>query len=347
MNDFAIGDLFPKQQTLSRFASVGQATILLTNRGQAEARFRLEAADAAGLCRFEFEVPGESTRLAEQAEFWLQPGETVTLPLTLIPPTAPFIALLKPTHHYTVTVTKLNGTDSSRSVLGQLSTAPLIGPWLFSLTAACLMALVIYAVQLVWISPPESYWPDRRQATSSARSFAAAPPAIEEILPATAETIGPSRTEMSLEEIFKEIGPQYDLDWRLLAEIAYQESRMDPLAIGRDSDLGLMQIIPSTWTEWAPKVGVTDPFDPYSNVLVAAAYLAYVRDYADRRGYQEEYWMLIGYNWGPNNLRYVFDNNGDWSAVPAKRRQYAIDILNARNIGAERWQTALTLSEAE
>lgn len=347
MNDFAIDNLFPKQQTLSRFASVGQATILLTSRSQTRARFRLEAADTAGLCRFEFDVPGESTRLAGQAEFWLQPGETVTLSLTIIPPAAPFVALLKPTHHYTITVTMLTHADSSRSVLGQLSTAPLVGPWLFSVTAACVIALVIYAAQLTLTARPEFSWPDRSQATPSTRSFAATTPALVEGRPSIAETVEPNRTEMSLEEIFREIGPQYDLDWRLLAEIAYQESRMDPLAIGRDSDLGLMQIIPSTWTEWAPKVGGTDPFDPYSNVSVAAAYLAYNRDFARSRGYVEEYWMLIGYNWGPNNLRHVFDNKGDWSQVPAKRRQYAIDILNAKSIGAERWQTALTLSEAE
>ena len=141
---------------------------------------------------------------------------------------------------------------------------------------------------------------------------------------------------MSYEEIFKEIAPQYGLDWRLLAEIAYQESRMDRFALGKDNDMGLMQIIPSTWSEWAPKVGVSDPYDPYSNVLVAAAYLAYIRDYARSRGYTEEYWMLVGYNWGPNNLSELFDYKQ--VQIPDRQDRYATDILRAVSAGSARWQ---------
>jgi soluble lytic murein transglycosylase-like protein len=144
--------------------------------------------------------------------------------------------------------------------------------------------------------------------------------------------------EIDYEAMFQEIAPQYELDWRLLAELAYQESRMNPQALGQSHDMGLMQIIPSTWDEWAPRVGVSDPFDPYSNTLVAAAYLAYIRDYTMAKGHPEAHWMLVGYNWGPNNLRLLFEDNGDFDDVPEKQRHYALAILQAHTDELARWQ---------
>jgi soluble lytic murein transglycosylase-like protein len=146
-------------------------------------------------------------------------------------------------------------------------------------------------------------------------------------------------TEIDYEAIFQEIAPQYGLDWRLLAELAYQESRMNARALGQSHDMGLMQIIPSTWAEWAPRVGVSDPFDPYSNTLVAAAYLAYIRDYTAAKGHPEAHWMLVGYNWGPNNLRKLFEDNGSFDDVPEKQRRYALAILQAHTDELARWQS--------
>lgn len=161
-----------------------------------------------------------------------------------------------------------------------------------------------------------------------------APDFGESGLPLTLRSVnGADYASMTYEEMFREIALQYKLDWRLLAGLAYQESRLNPWAIGRDNDLGLMQILPSTWNEWAPQVGVTDPFDPYSNVLVAAAYLAYLREYCQTRGYPETQWMLIGYNWGPANLRQLFERNGRWAQVPEKQRRYAVNILQTASPG--------------
>jgi soluble lytic murein transglycosylase-like protein len=147
--------------------------------------------------------------------------------------------------------------------------------------------------------------------------------------PAPASKQADARVEITYEEMFREIAPQYGLDWRMLARQAYQESRLDPLAVGRDHDTGLMQIVPSTWREWAPQVGVTDPFDPYSNVLVAAAYLAFLRGYFSEMGYPEDRWMLVAYNWGPHNLRRLLEQGGGWEQVPPKRQNYALAVLEA------------------
>jgi soluble lytic murein transglycosylase-like protein len=166
----------------------------------------------------------------------------------------------------------------------------------------------------------------------------AAPDFGEDRVPAHRPEDSGARIELSYEEMFQEVALMYGLDWHLLAELAYQESRMNALALGKDNDMGLMQIIPSTWEEWAPQVGVSDPFDPYSNVLVGAAYLAYVRDYCQAKGRPEIYWMVVGYNWGPDNLRQLFEQNGDWAQVPPRQRRYALEILQAVSDNSARWK---------
>ena len=138
------------------------------------------------------------------------------------------------------------------------------------------------------------------------------------------------RGQITYEAMFREVGQNYGLDWRILAGQAYYESEFDPLAVGINHDAGLMQILPGTWEEWAPRVGVTDPHDPYSNVLVAAAYLAFLRDYFAERGYTDERWMLVAYNWGPYNLQQFLEGGGQWTGVPKMRRRYALNILRAK-----------------
>jgi hypothetical protein len=134
---------------------------------------------------------------------------------------------------------------------------------------------------------------------------------------------------MTYEEIFKEVAAQYNLDWRILAEQSYWESRLDPGAIGASQEMGLMQIYPTTWQEWSAKLDVTDPLDTYSNILVGAAYLAYCRDYFKSLGHSEAYWMLVAYNWGPNNLHQLLQTDRDWFLIPPRTRQYSLGILEA------------------
>ena len=143
---------------------------------------------------------------------------------------------------------------------------------------------------------------------------------------------------MAYEEIFQKTASDYGLDWHLLLEQGYRESRFDPLAVGKANDLGLMQVLPTTWDEWAPKVGAFDPFDPESNVRVAAAYLAWIRDQLVKLGRPEAYWMLAAYNWGIGNVVKLLKGAGNWSQVPQERQDYANDIIlaaEANAIGAQ------------
>ncbi len=339
-DEFAVGALSPKQQSLSNRQRSGQLIIPIINKSNHEATFQLTGADETASCHFEFHLPGEAASLASPAELRLSSGEMVTVPVRVTPPPHSLIGLSRRVYPFTITTTIQAGRQASRSVLGRLESPPLIGPWLTSLITVCLAILMVFMVQSIM-----TYFQSRQagpdEAVTSDQTGQATPVLIigELGLPTEAtQTAAAANSEMTYEEMFQEIAPQYELEWRLLAELAYQESRMDPLAIGKDNDMGLMQIIPTTWNEWAPKVGVSDPFDPYSNILVAAAYLAYLRDYSQTKGYSEKYWMLIGYNWGPDNLRQLFEDNGGWNEVPERQRRYALDILQATSEASARWK---------
>jgi membrane-bound lytic murein transglycosylase F len=139
---------------------------------------------------------------------------------------------------------------------------------------------------------------------------------------------------VAYESIFSRIATEYGLDRHLLSEQAYRESRYDPYAVGAADDLGLMQILPSTWDEWAPKIGVYDPFDPDSNVRVSAAYQAWIREQLTPLGRTERYWVLVAYNWGIGNVLRLLRSGGHWSDIPSVRQDYAIGIVLAAEANA-------------
>ncbi len=134
---------------------------------------------------------------------------------------------------------------------------------------------------------------------------------------------------MAYEEIFQRIAGKYGLDWRLMVEQCYQESRFDPLAIGAAGEMGLMQILPAVWDEWALKAGVYDPFDPESNITVAGGYLAALRAQLAELRCPEPYWWLAAYAWGPNDMLRLLRSGGAWHDVPAAQRDYATGIILA------------------
>jgi soluble lytic murein transglycosylase-like protein len=136
-------------------------------------------------------------------------------------------------------------------------------------------------------------------------------------------------TPATFRDLFQEVGEAYGIDWRLLAALAFHESSLNPGAVGRDGDMGLMQILPGTWGEFAPPVAAVDPFDPRSNVEVAASYLLYLQDYLDQLGHGEIYWVLAAYNWGPDNVRKLISRGGAWEETPARTRRYVADILQS------------------
>lgn len=147
----------------------------------------------------------------------------------------------------------------------------------------------------------------------------------------------PPAIELTFEEMFRQVALRHNLDWRIIEALAYRESNMDHLAVGISGEYGLMQILPSTWEDWAPRVGVDDPFDPYSNIRVGAAYLSFMRDLCASRGHSEPHCMVLAYHWGPNRLEQFFAAGGTWEQVPELQRHYATEIVQ---LSATRRQNA-------
>lgn len=327
-DEFTIGELTPKRQAIGWTKRSGQLVLPITNKGNRDALLRLTAADEGQVCSFEFQIPGEAGRSARQAELRLPPGKMALVPVYITPPPGRWLSWRKPAYYFTVTAALLTGQSAQRSVLGQLTHKPLLGPGLITLLTLCLLLLTLPLFQRLL----DRYLagPGPEQAMQQPEDQASSLDWLLAILPTPPPPPAPARrSQMTYQEMFQEIGPQYGLDWRILAEQAYRESRLNPLALGQANDMGLMQIIPLTWNEWAPKVGVTDPYDPYSNVTVGAAYLAYLRDYYWQKGYVEPYWMLIAYNWGPDRLDKLFASGGGLAQVPERTRNYALGILQA------------------
>jgi membrane-bound lytic murein transglycosylase F len=72
------------------------------------------------------------------------------------------------------------------------------------------------------------------------------------------------------DRLFKKAAEETGIDWRLLAAVAYTESRFDPKAKSEWGAVGLMQVLPST----AKDLGVTGKLeDPAVNILAGARYL--------------------------------------------------------------------------
>jgi soluble lytic murein transglycosylase-like protein len=128
-------------------------------------------------------------------------------------------------------------------------------------------------------------------------------------------------------DTYKEIAAEYDLVWQLLLEQGWRESRWDPLAIGGAGEYGLMQIHPATWDQWAAKLDLFDPFDPASNIRLAAAYWVWLRKQLLSRDRPEDYWLLAAYNWGISNVLRLLDGGGTWDDVPPEVQDYSYDII--------------------
>jgi hypothetical protein len=261
----------------------------------------------------------------------LLPNETAAIPIqvTLAPKLR--VALNRQTHPFTITTRMLAGEHLPRSVLGQLIQKPLIGPGIMAVLATILIICAAFIlkplVEGAVVDPPFSLLKRERAAESNPVLLPRPAKPETPALPADTTLSSQNKKKMTYEQMFQEIGARYQVDWRVLEAMAYRESRMNYLAIGVASDMGLMQIIPTTWNEWAPKLNVYDPFDPYSNIMVGAAYLAHVREFCMARGRSEPHWMLVGYNWGPDRLSRFLDGGGTWDQVPPAQRKYASGIL--------------------
>lgn len=79
------------------------------------------------------------------------------------------------------------------------------------------------------------------------------------------------------DELFQQEARAVGVDWRLLAAIAFAESRFDPTVQSPWGAVGLMQVLPST----AREHGVHELTDPAQNIRAGARYYKYLVDRFD------------------------------------------------------------------
>lgn len=87
---------------------------------------------------------------------------------------------------------------------------------------------------------------------------------------------------------------RFAISERWIRAVMQAESDHDPLAVSPKGAMGLMQIMPATWTELRSRYRLgADPYQPRDNILAGAAYLAELHDLYGFPG------VLAAYNAGP------------------------------------------------
>jgi membrane-bound lytic murein transglycosylase F len=103
-----------------------------------------------------------------------------------------------------------------------------------------------------------------------------------------------------IEQYFYMAEQETDIDWQLLAAIAYQESHWNPDAVSPTGVKGIMMLT----NDAASEVGVTDRTDPQQSIIGGAHYLVSVMNKIPERIKQPDHtWFaLAGYNIGYGHL---------------------------------------------
>ena len=123
---------------------------------------------------------------------------------------------------------------------------------------------------------------------------------------------------------------EFDVDKSLVYAIVKAESNFDENAMSSKGAIGLMQIMPSTATFVAQKIGMQtfDLANPQDNLTLGIAYLSYLGKKFDT---QKD--VICAYNAGENNVKEWLKNGGDILFVETeiylKRVERNINIYDA------------------
>lgn len=118
--------------------------------------------------------------------------------------------------------------------------------------------------------------------------------------------------------------------------VMHAESAADPGAVSPKGAIGLMQIMPATWTELRVRHGLGhDPYDPRDNILAGAAYLRELQDRYGAPGF------LAAYNAGPGRYE---EHLATGRPLPAETRAY-VAALAPFSGGGDTGQTLVTAAE--
>ena len=119
------------------------------------------------------------------------------------------------------------------------------------------------------------------QAEPAPQPETAAPPAETPAPPAATAYVSNVSLSGELTAFTLELCRQYGVDSSVIFSVMYQESHFNPYAVSGSGAMGLMQVIPRYSQDRMNRLGVTDLFDPASNIRVGIDILA---DYYYRNG---------------------------------------------------------------
>ncbi len=107
-----------------------------------------------------------------------------------------------------------------------------------------------------------------------------------------------------LSALFSRYGEKYDLDYLLIAAVAYKESGFNNNLVGTRGAVGIMQVLPSTARD--PNINIKNVRQLENNIHAGAKYLAFLRRqyFGDKAITAENkiYFTLAAYNAGPGNV---------------------------------------------
>jgi membrane-bound lytic murein transglycosylase MltF len=137
-------------------------------------------------------------------------------------------------------------------------------------------------------------------------------------------------------ELFKDYAGQYELDWLMLAALAFQESGLDHGKESPRGAVGIMQLLPSTARD--PNVGIADIGELERNIHAGTKYLRFLYDrYFAGEPMEELDKMLFSfaaYNAGPARVRRLRDEARRMGLDPNRWFRH-VEVAAAAAIGQE------------
>ncbi len=145
------------------------------------------------------------------------------------------------------------------------------------------------------------------------------------------------RSDHTIADYIAEAAQRFGIPVSWINAVMDAESAGDVHAVSRKGAMGLMQIMPDTWSELRMRYGLgRDPFDPRDNILAGAAYLREMHDRYGSPGF------LAAYNAGPQRYDEYL---AGVRALPAETRAYV--AMLAPLIGGKALERATTIPAAD
>ncbi|PZV40490.1 lytic transglycosylase domain-containing protein [Mesorhizobium kowhaii] len=142
-------------------------------------------------------------------------------------------------------------------------------------------------------------------------------------IPAIAQAQGPmvgTPSARNYEAHIAEAARRFRLPLAWIRAVLVAESAGDRRATSRKGAMGLMQIVPETWSELRIRYGLgSDPYDPHDNIIAGSAY---IRELLDRYG--SPGW-IAAYNAGPGR----YEESLQGRRLPRETRAYVTAVSSA------------------